>query len=278
LTAGQSTAASRLLDEITTLVSQASSVVLEARKGSLAVRTKADLSPVTAADEAVESLIMEGLAKLVPGVPVTSEEATARLGAAPVGGEFVLLDPIDGTREYLAGRDEFAINVALVRGGRPVLGIVAAPALGLIWRAGEDGRAERMALSPGAAVSAAQSPQPIRCRSWPADDPVATVSRSHLDPATVAFLARLPKVRQVSSGSAIKLCRVAEGLADVYPRLATTHEWDVAAGHAVLAAAGGVVIGAQGAISYGNAAAGYVVNGFVAWGDPSAPERLGFAV
>ena len=271
-----SSPASAFLDEVTTIVSQAAAAILEVRKGALSARTKADRSPVTAADDAAEAIILEGLARVLPGIPVVSEEATARSGPIPVGGEFALVDPIDGTRELLAGRDEFTVNVALVRARRPVLGVVAAPALGQIWRAAEGTGAERMMLPPGMPASAARERTPIRCRPWPSEGLVATVSRSHLDPKTESFLARLPTHRQVPSGSAIKLCRVAEGAADVYPRLGTTHEWDVAAGHAVLAAAGGLITAADGAdLSYGNAGGGFLLDGYVAWGDPAAAVRLG---
>jgi 3'(2'), 5'-bisphosphate nucleotidase len=274
-----SSPAGTLLDEVTTIVSQAAAAILEARKGALVARAKADHSPVTAADEAAETIIMAGLARVLPGIAVVSEEATARSGPIAVGGEFALVDPIDGTRELLAGRDEFTVNVALVRDGRLVLGVVAAPALGLIWRSADGTGAERIRLPPGMAASAARDRIPIRCRPWPGEGLVATVSRSHLDQKTQDFLARLPAHRLVPSGSAIKLCRVAEGTADVYPRLGATHEWDVAAGHAVLTAAGGLVTAAAGGgLSYGNAATIFRVDGYVAWGDPAAAARLGYGI
>jgi 3'(2'), 5'-bisphosphate nucleotidase len=228
------------------------------------------------ADDAAEAIILEGLARLLPGIPVVSEEATARLGPVSVAGEFALVDPIDGTRELLAGRDEFSVNVALARDGRPVLGVVAAPALGRIWRTADGIGAETMMLVPGAAAAEARDRRPIRCRPWRDADPIAAVSRSHFDPQTEAFLARIPQVRRIPSGSAMKMCLVAEGTADVYPRLGNTHEWDIAAGHAVLAAAGGIVTTATGrALFYGNCADGFLVRGFIAWGDASAAARFG---
>ncbi|MGH6768170.1 MAG: 3'(2'),5'-bisphosphate nucleotidase CysQ family protein [Xanthobacteraceae bacterium] len=266
--------AGQLLDAMTTVASQAAATILAARSGTLTVRTKADQSPVTAADEAAESILMEGIACLLPGVPIASEEAVYRSGCDPVDGDFILVDPIDGTREFLAGRDEFTINLALVRSGRPILGIVAAPALGLVWRTSAGSGAERIRLAPGAPANTASEPTPIRTRPFPSESPIAIVSRSHFDAQSEAFLARLPNIQRVSSGSALKLCRLADGAADVYPRLGSSHEWDVAAGHAVLAEAGGIVTTPAGEpLPYGGFADKFLVRGFIAWGDPSAAAK-----
>ena len=124
----------RLLDALTGVVSHAAAAVLEARARGLGAHEKSDLSPVTAADEASEAIILEGVRRLLPGVPIVSEEAVEHARPAAIDGDFVLIDPVDGTRELVAGRDEFTINVAVVSSGRPVLGIIAAPARGLIWR------------------------------------------------------------------------------------------------------------------------------------------------
>ncbi len=230
---------------------------------------------MTAADHAAEAVILAGLARVLPGVVVVSEEAASRAPPAALPGSFVLVDPLDGTRELLAGRDEFTVNVALVRGGRPRLGIVAAPAQGVLWRGIEHQGAERLRLSPGAPAGDARERSAIRTRAAPRAGLVAVVSRSHLDRDTEAFLARLPVAGTLASGSALKFCQVAEGAADVYPRLSTTCEWDVAAGHAVLAAAGGTVTTPEGAaLRYGEFARDFRVPAFVAWGDPSAPAAL----
>jgi 3'(2'), 5'-bisphosphate nucleotidase len=266
----------RLLDELTTIVSAAGAAILAARAGSLDVRAKADLSPVTAADHAAEVVILEGLARLLPGVCVVSEEAAGRALPDRIPGSFVLVDPLDGTRELLAGRDEFTINVALLSGGRPRAGIVAAPAAGILWRGIEGRGAERLRLSPGAPAGAAHERSEIRTRPSPRSGLVAAVSRSHLEPQTEAFLARLPIADRRACGSAVKFCQIAEGAADVYPRLSATCEWDVAAGHAVLAAAGGTVLTPQGApLTYGRLFESFRVPAFVAWGDPSAATRFG---
>jgi 3'(2'), 5'-bisphosphate nucleotidase len=245
--------------------------ILKIRAGSLETRTKADRSPVTAADEAAEAIILDGLARVLPGVPVISEEAAERAPPIGPGPQFVLVDPLDGTRELIAGRDEFTVNVALVMAGRPHLGVVAAPALGQLWRGFPDRGAERLRLTPDGSTGATE---PIRARVCPPTGLVATVSRSHLDPETQAFLARLPVGRTLNCGSAIKFCQVAEGRVDVYPRFGTTCEWDIAAGQAVLAAAGGTVVSLAGTeLPYGRAAARFRVPGFIAWGDPAAAGR-----
>jgi 3'(2'), 5'-bisphosphate nucleotidase len=266
----------RLLDELTSIVSAAAAAIVAACAGSLDTRTKADLTPVTTADHAAEAVILEGLARLLPGMCVVSEEAAGRALPDRIPDSFVLVDPLDGTRELVAGRDEFTINLAVVDGERPRLGIVAAPAQGLLWRGIEGRGAERLRLSPGAPANAAQARSIIRTRPAPRAGLVAAVSRSHLDPQTEALLARLPIADRRVCGSAVKFCQIAEGSADVYLRLSPTCEWDVAAGHAVLAAAGGVVTTPEGApLSYGRIAENFRVPAFVAWGDPEAAVRPG---
>jgi 3'(2'), 5'-bisphosphate nucleotidase len=265
----------RLLEELTTIVSGAAAAILATRSGSLDTRTKADLTPVTACDHAAEAVILEGVARLLPGMCIVSEEAASRALPQHIPDSFILVDPLDGTRELIAGRDEFTINVAIVAGGRPRLGIVAAPAQALLWRGIEGHGAERLRLSPGAPASAAQARSPIRTRSPPRSGLVAAVSRSHLDPNTEAYLARLPIGERRTCGSAVKFCQVAEGSADVYARLSTTCEWDVAAGHAVLAAAGGMVNTPEGPpLSYGRVTENFRVPAFIAWGDPDAAARF----
>jgi 3'(2'), 5'-bisphosphate nucleotidase len=261
-----------LVDALTGIVSQAAAAVLVAKAGALDMRLKADQSPVTAADESSEAIILSAVGRLLPGVPIISEEAGNRVGPDTRSGDYVLVDPLDGTRELLAGRDEFTINLALVSGGAPVLGIVAAPALGLIWRTtANGGTAERLRFAPGAESFASAERAALRTRPRPTSGLVAAVSRSHADPATEAFLARFGEINRMSIGSAIKFCRVAEGTADIYPRLSPTYQWDAAAGHAVLAAAGGVVTTPQGTgLAYALEPGQMIIPGFVAWGDPSA--------
>jgi 3'(2'), 5'-bisphosphate nucleotidase len=265
--------ASPLLDEISAIVSEAAAAILAVEPAHLAQQTKADLSPVTAADLRAEAVIVAGLSRLLPGLPVVSEEAPG-LAQPPLDGSFVLVDPLDGTREFIAGRGEFTVNVAIITDGVPVLGVIGAPALGLLWRGVVGRGAERLRLAPGAGPDKARERTAIRTRARPARGLTAAVSRSHLDAATEALLARLPVAERVASGSAVKFCRLAEGAADLYPRLSPTCEWDIAAGQAILAAAGGAVLGPDGkALTYGRADAGFRVPAFVAWGDPAAAGR-----
>jgi 3'(2'), 5'-bisphosphate nucleotidase len=228
-------------------------------------RIKADRTPVTAADERSQALLLESLARLLPGVVVVSEEMAVR--PSRLGDIFVLIDPLDGTREFISGSGEYTVNLAIIRDRRPVAGIVAVPAQGLIYRGRIPHSAERLTMSRDGAVPRDVS-WPIRVRTPPPDGVVATVSRSHLDPATVALLDRLHIGNRVPCGSALKFCRVAEGAADIYPRLAPTREWDVAAGHALLAAAGGAVtLPDGGALLYGDTAGDFRIPAFIAWGD-----------
>jgi 3'(2'), 5'-bisphosphate nucleotidase len=224
---------------------------------------------VTTADEAAQAIILDGLVELMPGVPVVSEERADRPHAAALAGFFALLDPLDGTKEFVAGRDEYTVNLALIENRQPILGLVFLPARGLLYCGLVDIFAERLHLAAGDPPAAAREVAAIHTRPVPGSGPVAAVSRSHLDPATEAFLARLPATARMASGSALKFGLLAEGTADVYPRLAPTHEWDIAAGHAVLAAAGGAVVRPDGSsLTYGHAENGFRVPGFIAWGQP----------
>ena len=214
------------------------------------IRTKADGSPVTAADEAAEAVIRDGLARLAPDVPIVSEEHAARekpdIPTGP-GASYFLVDPLDGTREFIAGRDEYTINIAVIGAGVPLLGIITAPALGLTWRGIVGRGAERIA--PAGAASRATE---IHTRPRPARDVVIVVSRSHLEARTRGYVDAFPQATLVQCGSAVKFCRVAEGTADLYPRLAPTRDWDVAAGHAIVKAAGGDVTAPDGSpLRYG---------------------------
>jgi 3'(2'), 5'-bisphosphate nucleotidase len=253
----------RLLDELTALVARAAAAILAKPPAMLVRRAKPDFSMVSEADEASEGVLLDGLARLLPGLPVVSEEAGGKAAA-----DFVLVDPLDGTRELLAGRDEFTINVAIIVDRHPLLGIVCAPALGLLWRGLVGTGAERLPLSAG--TGSASAPRAaIRTRRRPADGLIAAVSRSHLDAATDAFVAQLANATRLVCGSALKFCRVAEGAADLYPRLSPTSEWDVAAGHALLAAAGGAVTTPTDApLTYGRP--DLRIPAFIAWGDPSS--------
>ena len=260
-------AAAALIEPLTELVVRAGAAILAVNRGTMTSGGKSDGSPVTEADLAADRVIAEGLARLIPQVQTLSEERT-HLAQLPYTSSFFLIDPLDGTKEFLAGRSEFTVNLALVSGGVPLLGIVGAPALGLVWRGLVGRGAERLTIAGGAATA-----EPIHTRRFPPPETpwIAAVSRSHGDIRTEAFIERRPNaVRQVA-GSAIKFCRVAEGGADIYPRLSPTCEWDVAAGVAVVTAAGGKVTDSKGAaLRFGAGRADFIVPEFIAWGDPGA--------
>ncbi len=246
-------------------------VMAEYRRGAPA-RAKRDGSPVTAADERAEAIIRERLTALATPIPIVAEEATAAGQAIEIAQRFVLVDPLDGTREFVARNGEFTINVALVERGVPIAGAVYAPALERLWFGGQTAFA--CPAPVGADLPDAASWRTLRVRPAP-ESLVALASRSHGDPATEAFLERLPVRERRSAGSSLKFCVIAEGEGDVYPRFAPTMEWDTAAGDAVLRAAGGVVLAVEGGpLVYGKVAAGLRNGGFVAWGDPLLAARF----
>jgi 3'(2'), 5'-bisphosphate nucleotidase len=256
-----------LMEPLTELVALAGAAILAVNRGAMRVDGKIDGSPVTDADLAADRIINDGLARLAPGVPALSEERT-QLAEAPYQGSFFLIDPLDGTREFVAGRGEFTVNLALVTKGAPLLGLIGAPALGLIWRGIVGRGAERLVRSNGTFRA-----EPIHTRPFPqAGQPwTVAVSRSHGDPKTEAFIDARPGARRETLGSAVKFGKVAEGSVDIYPRLAPTHEWDVAAGHAIVTAAGGKITDRDGGeLRFGKGAKDFIVPAFIAWGDPSA--------
>lgn len=265
-------AALGLMEPLTTLVVKAGEAILGVNRAAMRVDGKQDGSPVTEADLAADRIIAEGLAQLASDVPTLSEERT-QLASPPFQGSFFLIDPLDGTKEFVAGRDEFTVNLALITEGVPLLGIVSAPALGLLWR-GIVGRGAERVRFDGAAIGTAES---IRTRKLPAQgEPwVAAVSRSHGDPRSEAFIDNRPNAVRKTCGSAVKFGRIAEGSADIYPRFGPTSEWDVGAGCAVVTAAGGrVTDGKGGELSFGQRRdTGFIIPEFIAWGDPQAVGR-----
>ncbi len=231
------TADRELLEALRRLARAAGVEILKHYRAGGLVRAKADSSPVTAADEAAERIILDGLRALSPAIPIVSEEQAAS-GRAPKldgsGGTFWLVDPLDGTKEFLSGNGEFTVNIALIEEGQPVLGIVHIPALGTTYAGAVPDGATRQKDD--------EKPRPIEARVQPAGGAIVLSSRSHGDDTAMAeFLAEEQVGGHRVAGSALKFCLVAEGVADLYPRLGRTMEWDTAAGHAVLAAAGGSV-------------------------------------
>ena len=240
------------------LALEAGRTIMAFYRDGTTVETKDDRSPITEADRAADRLIVAGLRAADPRIPVISEESTdASTLAAPAGGCFWLVDPLDGTREFIARTGEFTVNIALIEAGRPVLGVLHVPAHDETYVADGQGQAMRF-VGNGA-------PQTIRARAVPGEGPAVIASRSHRDAETDAYIAELRPARTASAGSALKFGLLARGEADLYPRFGRTMEWDTAAGQAVLEAAGGHVRDLSGrALRYGKA--GFVNPPFVACG------------
>jgi len=266
------------LPAVEALVRDAGALVMAVYASDFAVRGKADASPVTLADEQAEALITARLLALAPGVPVVAEEAVAAGHRPPQARRFWLVDPLDGTREFIHRNGEFTVNVALVDDGVPVLGVVLAPA----WDsdgAAPGGRLYAGLQGQGAWEETAAGRRPIAARAVPAAGLTVVASRSHGDETALdALLAGQRVASRTNAGSSLKLCLLAAGQADLYPRLGRTMEWDIAAGHAVLAAAGGEVCRLDGTpLGYGKP--GFENPHFVAVGAtrsawPAQPWRL----
>ena len=224
-----------LAQSIRRIALRAGDEIMRVYRTPFEVRSKADRSPVTAADEAAEHLIAEELSRLTPSLPVVAEERVAKGDIPDVGtSPYWLVDPLDGTKEFVSRNGEFTVNIGLIENGRPTLGVVFAPAVGrMFWNSGPT---EVFAERDGG------SPTRIAARRAAPDGYVVVASRSHRDHDTDEYLATLTVKSITSAGSSLKFCLVAAGEADLYPRFGPTNEWDTAAGHAVLAAAGGRVV------------------------------------
>jgi 3'(2'), 5'-bisphosphate nucleotidase len=235
----------QLAEELTQIARWAGDEIMKIYAGDFETSRKADKSPVTAADVGAERVIVAALRRLTPDIPVVAEEEAHAQGLPEHAPErFWLVDPLDGTKEFVARNGEFTVNIALVERTAPVLGIVHLPALDQMYR-GHSGIAERSVA--GAAF------ERISARTPPAEGGIMTISRSHAADERVKVEALGERVQgTMVAGSSLKFCRLAEGVADLYPRFGTTMEWDTAAGHAVLAAAGGSVATVEGApLAYG---------------------------
>ena len=257
----------RLLDDIAEAAREAGEAILEVVRRGFEVEEKRDASPVTEADRAAELIILAALARAAPGVPVIAEEEVAA-GRIPAHDDtYFLVDPLDGTKEFVRGGDDYTVNIGLIEKGSPRLGVVFAPA---------SGRLHCGVVGAGAWVDEGQGRRSIRTRERGASM-TAVASKSHLNQATVDYLAAAAgSCDYVAIGSSLKFCIVAEGQADIYPRASPTSEWDTAAGHAVLLAAGGLVDGPDGtALRYGKPA--FLNRAFVAtsgWKPPALADYL----
>lgn len=249
-------------DQLIRLAIVAGREIMSIYATDFSAKAKGDLTPVTEADEAAEKVILAGLKKIAPEVPVISEEA-ASAGVIPaVSREFFLVDPLDGTKEFISKNGEFTVNIARVENGVPVAGVVYAPALKRIFFGEKGAGAAQAELGEGDRIADWKS---IAVRPLPGDGAVVVASRSHRDAATDDYLKKVHVKSLCSAGSSLKFCLVAAGEADLYPRFGRTMEWDTAAGHAVLLAAGGKVMTVEGApLSYGKRERGYDNPGFIA--------------
>ena len=261
-----------LLDHLRRIALLAGQAILSVYEDdAFKVTEKDDKSPVTEADTRAEAIILAELARIAPDVAVIAEESVAGGKKLVAHQRFFLVDPLDGTREFIKRNGEFTVNIALIENRRAVAGVVLAPAIGKLFLGGR-GRASAQEVDPGellrrGAGANLTSPTPIHARKVPADGAVAVASRSHRDPKTDEFLREHGITKIASSGSSLKFCLVAAGDADVYPRHGTTMEWDTAAGQAVLEAAGGIVTELDGApLLYGKFDRGLVNPHFIARG------------
>ena len=251
----------RLLEDLVEAAREAGEAIREVVRRGFEVESKRDSSPVTEADRAAELIILAALARAAPGVPVVAEEEVAA-GRIPTHGDvYFLVDPLDGTKEFVRGGDDYTVNIGLIEDGTPTLGVVFAPATGKLHGG---------CVGQGAWLDEGRGRKPIRTRAR-GQDVTAVASKSHLNQATVDYLeAAIGTCAYAAVGSSLKFCIVAEGDADIYPRVSPTSEWDTAAGHAVLLAAGGCVDGPDGQpLGYGKSA--FINRGFVATSGWKAP-------
>ena len=236
----QKPADTEIFEAIVAAAIEAGKVVHDIYRGGFDVQSKADASPVTDADNAAEAVILKRLREVAPHIPVIAEEEVAAGRVPAIGNEFFLVDPLDGTKEFIQKRGDFTVNIALIRDRAPVLGVVYAPARSSLF-AGSVPAQTAFRSDQNTDSSQTAPRRTIKVRPVPAGGLIAVSSRSHSTPETDAYLAQFNVADRVSVGSSLKFCLVASGEADLYPRLGRTMEWDTAAGHAVLVAAGGSV-------------------------------------
>ena len=275
---------SPLLAALVDLARNAGAVIMQMYKSDFSISRKADKTPVTEADQRAEALILEGLANIAPTIPVIAEEAAAAGHLPPPARRFFLVDPLDGTREFISRNGEFTVNIALVEDHCAQLGVIFAPACNRLFAgaaglgafeldAGSSAPASTLLTTARTLTGAA------RMQTVAKDDArkriKALTSRSHADPETDGFLKRCGIDERLTAGSSLKFCLLAAGAADVYPRFGPTMEWDTAAGQAILQAAGGMVLTRAGTpLRYGKVEDGYRNPAFIAWANPGLRDDL----
>lgn len=255
---------------------RAGEAIMRVYETDFEVTFKADQSPVTVADLEAEAIILEDLAALAPSIPVIAEEKASSGHFPETGARFFLVDPLDGTKEFLNKRGDFTVNIALIEAGIPIFGLVYAPATEQLYVTLGRDEAVRAQIPRGAATPDLDAMIFTALRTREADQSslIGMASRSHMTPETEGFLAAHGVRETKAIGSSLKFCLLAAGEADVYPRFGPTNEWDTAAGHAVLNAAGGCVLLTTGEpLFYGKCNANYLNPSFVAWG--RAPSPMG---
>jgi 3'(2'),5'-bisphosphate nucleotidase len=232
----------RLIDALAAAAIAAGEAILAVRRAGVTVEKKADASPVTEADRAAERLIAAGLAEVAPDIPMVGEESAYDGSIPEIGRTFFLVDPLDGTREFVKGGSDFTVNIGLVRDGVPAVGVIFVPVTGELYAGAVGIGAWRADVTAGAVGPR----RAMRVRQAPAGPIDVVASRSHRNRETDAYIARFDVGRLVSAGSSLKFCVVAAGEADLYPRMGPTMQWDTAAGEAILRAAGGSVVTTDG--------------------------------
>ncbi len=253
----------------------AGQAILEHYRNNFTVHTKPDMSPVTTADEAAEEIILTALTEIAPDIPVIAEEAASKGTIVETSERFFLVDPLDGTKEFIQKRDEFTVNIALIESKKPRLGVVYAPAINQLYCTLTPEHAIEMTLEPNQSIVNFNNYKKIQTRRASEDGITVAVSRSHMNEETKRFLDPFSIKSTLCAGSSLKFCLVACGSADLYPRLGRTMEWDTAAGHAILTAAGGIVLTDKGEpFLYGKHESDYANPGFVAWGQPPTHPPL----
>ena len=255
-------------DALTKIAIDAGALIMQIYTSDFEVAHKVDASPVTEADQRAEAYILQALQTLDPDLPIIAEEAASAGNIPTHEGRFALVDPLDGTKEFINKRGEFTVNIAIIEHGVPVMGVVYAPALKRLFVAVERFTAWQASVEPGGALPELEARTPLSIRQAPAKGLTAIASKSHRSAETNAFLDTLPIGEIISAGSSLKFCLIAAGEADLYPRLGRTMEWDTAAGQAVAEAAGARVTRLDATpLTYGKAERGYDNPHFVVWGD-----------
>ncbi len=253
-------------DNLARIALDAGKLIMDVYESDFSVDRKNDASPVTEADQKAETLILDALRKIEPDLPIVAEESASEGNIPEHGPRFALVDPLDGTKEFVNKNGEFTVNIAIIEHGRPVMGVVYAPALDRLFVAETHNSAWQASAKPGAPVPTATTP--LHVRAAPDAGLTAIASKSHRSKETDDWLGKYPIDEIKGAGSSLKFCLIAAGEADLYPRLGRTMEWDTAAGQSVVEAAGGRVLTETGEpLLYGKKERGYDNPHFIVYGD-----------